>query len=58
MRVKRTHCKYCGARLKRDPDGQLCPTRNCQWQHGLPKSEDSPRDVYRLRKPRKPRVKT
>jgi hypothetical protein len=29
-------CKYCGARLHRDPMGHLCPTRNCQWQHGVP----------------------
>ena len=28
-------CKYCGARLKRDAAGQYCPTRNCQWQHGV-----------------------
>jgi hypothetical protein len=43
MKVKWTCCKYCGARLRRDVVGQYCPTRNCQWQHGLPASEDSPR---------------
>jgi hypothetical protein len=28
------YCKYCGAKLRRDPVGHYCPTRNCQWQHG------------------------
>lgn len=40
-RVKWMYCRYCGAKLKRDPIGQLCPTQNCQWQHGLPESEDT-----------------
>ena len=31
-------CKYCGARLRRDTVGQYCPTKNCQWQHGVPAS--------------------
>lgn len=35
-------CKYCGAKLKRDVVGLYCPTKNCQWQYGLPKEEDSP----------------
>jgi len=46
-RVKWTHCRYCGARLRRDPIGQYCPTKNCQWQHGLPAEDDTPRNVYR-----------
>jgi hypothetical protein len=30
-----THCKFCGARRRRDYDGtHWCATRNCQWQHG------------------------
>jgi hypothetical protein len=41
-RNKHTFCKYCGAQLKRDPIGQYCPTHNCQWEHGLPTSEDTP----------------
>lgn len=40
--VKWVRCRYCGARLRRDAIGQKCPTRNCQWEHGLPKSEDTP----------------
>lgn len=31
------YCTYCGAKLKRDSVGHLCPTENCQWQHGVPK---------------------
>lgn len=30
------YCRFCGARLKRDPVGHLCPSRNCQWEHGVP----------------------
>ncbi len=41
--VKWRICKYCGARLRRDSVGQYCPTKNCQWHHGLPASEDTPR---------------
>lgn len=41
-KVKYTHCRYCGARLKRDFIGQKCPTPNCQWQHGLSDEEDTP----------------
>lgn len=44
---KWTHCRYCGAQLRRDPHGQYCPTRNCQWQYGLPESEDTKRNVYK-----------
>jgi hypothetical protein len=51
--VKWRACKYCGARLRRDHIGQYCPTRNCQWQHGLPESEDSPRRVIIGRKKEK-----
>jgi hypothetical protein len=47
MKVKWTSCKYCGARLRRDVVGQYCPTRNCQWHHGLPASEDSPKNRTR-----------
>jgi hypothetical protein len=39
--VRRLFCKFCGAKLRRDPHGQYCPTHNCQWQHGLPKDEDT-----------------
>lgn len=31
-----THCKYDGARLRRDAVGHYCPTRNCQWEFGVP----------------------
>lgn len=41
-RCKWLHCRYCGARLRRDHIGQYCSTRNCQWQHGLPKDDDTP----------------
>lgn len=41
-RNKWTRCKYCGARLRRDYIGQHCPTRNCQWEHGLTKGDDTP----------------
>jgi len=37
----RIYCKICGARLRRDSVGLLCPTRNCEWQHGVPEDEDS-----------------
>ena len=29
------YCKYCGARLKRDPVGHYCPSKNCDWQFGV-----------------------
>ena len=38
MKVKkkrRIYCKYCGAKLIRDCVGWKCPTRNCQWEHGI-----------------------
>ena len=54
-RVKWTRCKYCGAKLRRDHVGQYCPTENCQWQHGLPKEDDSPRSRPGLRPPNTPR---
>lgn len=41
-RVRWYYCKYCCARLGRDWLGQWCPTKNCQWHHGLPKSENTP----------------
>lgn len=31
----RRRCLYCGAVLKRDMVGLKCPTRNCQWEHGV-----------------------
>src|SRR6185295_11022474 len=36
---KMTRCKYCGAKLRRDVVGQYCPTKNCQWGHGIPERE-------------------
>lgn len=30
------YCKYCGAKLRKDQVGPYCPTKNCQWEHGLP----------------------
>ena len=36
----RIYCKYCGAKLKKGPVGKYCPTKNCQWQHGMPKEEE------------------
>lgn len=29
------YCKYCGAKLRLDAVGHYCPTRNCQWRHGV-----------------------
>ncbi|MFA5187647.1 MAG: hypothetical protein WC551_14295 [Patescibacteria group bacterium] len=52
--VKWTHCKYCGARLRRDYVGQYCPTVNCQWHHGLTEKDDTPtvsRPNNRLQRP-------
>lgn len=49
-RVKYIRCKFCGARLRRDVVGQLCPTENCQWQHGLPPEDDTPTRPARLLK--------
>ena len=40
--VKWHRCKYCGERLRRDPVGQYCPTKNCQWHHGLDEKDDTP----------------
>lgn len=48
--MKWTHCRYCGARLRKDLVGQYCPTRNCQWQHGLPQSQDDGPPRKRRRK--------
>jgi hypothetical protein len=47
--MKWEHCKYCGARLKKDAVGQYCPTHNCQWHRGLPKADDDgpPRRRYK-----------
>lgn len=28
------YCKYCGAKLKKDPVGHYCPTDNCPWRNG------------------------
>lgn len=33
-------CKYCGAVMKEDSVGHYCPTPNCDWQHGIPESEE------------------
>lgn len=27
------HCKFCGAKLRRDVVGHYCPTKNCQWSY-------------------------
>jgi len=35
------YCKYCGSRLRRDWIGHFCPTKNCQWQHGVKGCEPS-----------------
>lgn len=32
---RRIYCKYCGAELISDVVGKRCPTRNCQWEHGM-----------------------
>jgi len=40
MNEPRMYCRFCGARLKRDTVGKYCPTRNCQWQHGIPEEEE------------------
>lgn len=29
------NCKYDGARLRLDPVWHTCPTRSCQWEHGV-----------------------
>ncbi len=31
-----SRCQICGARLRRDAVGHLCPTRNCQNRHAYP----------------------
>lgn len=44
------YCRYCGARLRRDPIGHYCSTQNCQWQHGVntcPVSKREPRRAGR-----------
>ena len=43
--VKYLYCKYCGAKLKRDIVGQFCPTKNCQWQYGLPLADDTKKSL-------------
>jgi hypothetical protein len=58
MKVKWTHCKYCGARLSRDIVGQYCLTKNCQWHHGLPASEDSKTTWHNYVKRKKKEVDT
>ena len=40
VKMKRIYCRFCGAKLKRDEVGMYCPTKNCQWSHGLPEDED------------------
>lgn len=35
----RIRCKYCGAKLKKDFIGYYCPTKNCDWQYGIPEEE-------------------
>lgn len=40
VKAKWIYCRFCGAKLKRDSVGQYCPTRNCQWQYGLPEADD------------------
>ncbi len=39
-RQARIYCRFCGAKLKRDPYGKKCPTYNCQWQHGMSKEDE------------------
>jgi hypothetical protein len=39
--TQRYRCKFCGAKLKRDPFGLYCPTKNCQWQYGVDEETDS-----------------
>lgn len=50
---RRIYCKYCGAKLKRDYVGPLCPTHNCQWQHGVPDDDThhSPRSALLAARP-------
>lgn len=38
----RSRCKYCGAVLKKDSVGKYCPTKNCQWQHGVTDNQPTP----------------
>jgi hypothetical protein len=40
---RRIYCKYCGAKLVRDIIGWRCPTKNCQWEHGMPDIADTER---------------
>ena len=42
MSNKRIYCKYCGAKLRKDHVGQYCPTKNCQWQYGVPAEKPTP----------------
>jgi hypothetical protein len=56
-------CKYCGAELARDSIGLRCPTKNCQWEHGVPKPDmrdprTNPRKGDKLAKVTDHRVRT
>lgn len=57
MKVKWSYCKYCGARLRRDPVGQYCPTKSCQWHQGLPKEDDTPSKTYFMSHTKKTQTK-
>jgi hypothetical protein len=35
LQLHGTTCRFCGARLKQDSVGHYCPTKNCQYQHGV-----------------------
>lgn len=41
------YCKYDGARLRRDATGHYCPTRNCQWEFGVPDCSETKRSRMR-----------
>lgn len=46
-------CRFCGARLRRDPYGHYCPTQNCQWSltgPGCPCECSGPGYRFALRK--------
>ena len=39
--VKHIHCIHCQKPLRRDDEGQYCPTPGCLWNGGLPLEEDT-----------------
>ena len=41
---RRIYCKFCGAKLVKDSVGWKCPTKNCQWEHGVDELDQMEKD--------------